>query len=388
MVATDVLPTTVRESVRAWRAGFDLPASERALLELSLSLDDSDSTRPRARLFDVPIQLDGRTVKMHTIELLASSSVDDRKEAIVLLPGFGASLGFFDQVLAGLHAYTSRYRVFAIDWPGTGRSSMVAEPHGRRGKAQHAQEIEDWFADSLEQWRIEMQLDRLVLVAHSLGGSVTPNRSKPDNRSYHAIAYALRYGTVKGMVLVSPAGLTSRESPIAFDGQRFVPPDGPPRTVQEKGLAFDLVHALWHATGLTPAHLLRWSLVKPIAPLLVSKFVKARFENDEARMVARYHYAYATIAQGAGSSLSISGLLNARGAPILPLLPRMQPLVDRPIPLAFLRGSLDWLPTLNTEVAQRMGATYRELPDVGHCPHLEAPAQFMIALHSELARFM
>lgn len=54
---------------------------------------------------------------------------------------------------------------------------------------------EHFFISSLEAWRAEMGIERMVLVGHSLGG-------------YLSAAYTVRYPErVSGLVLVSPAGV-------------------------------------------------------------------------------------------------------------------------------------------------------------------------------------
>ena len=183
---------------------------------------------------------------------------------------------------------------------------------------------------------------------------------------YHSIGYALRYPQrVRGLILVSPAGLTSRENPIDWTGSRFEPPTGPPRTLEDKGLAYDLLHFVWRQLNVTPLHVVRWPIVKPITPLLVARFMRDRFpKSNQVRQDARYRYAYALCAQPAGSTFSLTQLLGPGAVPVLPLLPRMGPLAGK-VSMSLIRGTEDWLPSINAEVAGRLGATYRELPGAG-----------------------
>jgi cardiolipin-specific phospholipase len=56
-------------------------------------------------------------------------------------------------------------------------------------------EAESFFVDSLEQWRIQMGLEKMTLIGHSLG-------------AYFSVVYALRHPTrVTKLVLLSPAGV-------------------------------------------------------------------------------------------------------------------------------------------------------------------------------------
>ena len=56
------------------------------------------------------------------------------------------------------------FRLFALDWLGTGLSGRPPFPSEGR------QAAEDFFVESLEKWRGKMGLDKFVLLGHSLGG--------------------------------------------------------------------------------------------------------------------------------------------------------------------------------------------------------------------------
>lgn len=81
-----------------------------------------------------------------------------------------------------------------MDWLGTGLSGR---PEFR---AQGRQEAEDFFVESLDKWRIEMGLEKFILLGHSIGG-------------YLSACYALKHPEV-GMVADSPG----RDLKRTFDG--------------------------------------------------------------------------------------------------------------------------------------------------------------------------
>ena len=61
--------------------------------------------------------------------------------------------------------------------------------------AGRVKETEDFFVESLEEWREKMNLEKMTLVGHSLGG-------------YLSAIYALRYPQrVERLILLSPAGV-------------------------------------------------------------------------------------------------------------------------------------------------------------------------------------
>jgi len=117
----------------------------------------------------------------------------------VVLHGYGAGLGFFTLNFPALANWAMRRSapVYAVDWLGMGRSARV--PFKVKSKlgdtAGRVKETEDFFVESLEEWREKMSLEKMTLVGHSLGG-------------YFSAVYALRYPQrVERLILLSPAGV-------------------------------------------------------------------------------------------------------------------------------------------------------------------------------------
>jgi pimeloyl-ACP methyl ester carboxylesterase len=102
---------------------------------------------------------------------------------LVLLHGFGAGLAFW---ASNLKELAEHHKVYAMDLPGFGRSSRMPFKEGS------AEDAEEYFIKSIEQWRREMQLETFSLLGHSFGG-------------YLASAYALRYPqNIEHLILADP----------------------------------------------------------------------------------------------------------------------------------------------------------------------------------------
>ena len=101
------------------------------------------------------------TLHMHNPR--ARSSI--RQSPLVLLHGFGAGVGFW---LLNLDALAEKHEhVYAIDLLGCGRSSRP------RFRARSSAEAEQFFVDALERWRIELKINRMILL-----GRVRPSSSE------------------------------------------------------------------------------------------------------------------------------------------------------------------------------------------------------------------
>ena len=127
------------------------------------------------------------------------SSSSSQYPPTVILPGYGAGIGFFYLNIPALGTWAARHRspVYAVDWLGMGRSARVpfhvnAKREDIPGRVDQA---ERFFTDALEEWRIKQGIEKMALVGHSLGG-------------YLSVAYALRHPTrVSKLILLSPAGV-------------------------------------------------------------------------------------------------------------------------------------------------------------------------------------
>lgn len=169
------------------------------------------SSEPRqAQLIDVPVG-SGNHIHELYIENDSSLAADDpRAKHIVIVHGFGASLGFFFRNFEGMSKIPGA-KLHFLDLLGFGLSSRPKFPkfNPKVSKSKDLEVCEGFFIDPLEAWRQQRKVELLVLIGHSLGG-------------YLSFAYSLKYPDhLEKLILVSPVGVErsvhSAEANVAED---------------------------------------------------------------------------------------------------------------------------------------------------------------------------
>uniref|UniRef100_A0A0C9REI2 ABHD4 protein n=1 Tax=Fopius arisanus TaxID=64838 RepID=A0A0C9REI2_9HYME len=126
----------------------------------------------------------GTADKIWTIAL----NEDAPNTPIVLLHGLGAGVALW---CLNLDSLSTERPVYAMDLLGFGRSS-------RPTFSNEAKEAETQLVRSVEEWRREMQLEKFVLLGHSMGG-------------FLAASYAINYPErVKHLILADPWGFPEK----------------------------------------------------------------------------------------------------------------------------------------------------------------------------------
>ncbi|XP_019579666.1 1-acylglycerol-3-phosphate O-acyltransferase ABHD5 isoform X1 [Rhinolophus sinicus] len=169
------------------------------------------------------------------------------KTPLVLLHGFGGGLGLWALNFGDL--CTNR-PVYAFDLLGFGRSS-------RPRFDSDAEEVENQFVESIEEWRCALGLDKVILLGHNLGG-------------FLAAAYSLKYPSrVNHLILVEPWGFPER--PDLADQDRPIPV-----WIRALGAALTPFNPL---AGLRIAGPFGLSLVQRLRPDFKRKY-SSMFEDD------------------------------------------------------------------------------------------------------------
>lgn len=273
---------------------------------------------------------------------------------LVFIPGYAAGTGFLFRIFEGL---TAGWRVFAVDPLGTGVS---ARP---KFKAQNMEEAESFFIDGIEKWREKKNLDRFILVGHSLGG-------------YLSTVYALRHPErVQHLVLICPAGVTAKPDD-------WKPPESVQNPYTFRGMLYRLARFAW-MSNTTPGAVIRFS--GPLGPGLVERYVRRRFTTghhlNEQEIQAFHTYMYGILAAKGSGEFALRHILEPFAFPKQPLEKRMDSLN---VPVTFIYGDRDWMdPKGAVNAIGRIKANRSKLCDSdlqilvtkasGHFPFLDQP---------------
>lgn len=389
---------------------------------------------------------------IHTLEvgdptIVPGTAEWDAEPKVCVLHGYGAGSAFFFQNTKALAqaampsfdgSTTVSNRLFALDWLGMGRSARVPfrpksdlledeesvpsrATDGNGGKQwapgtpdllnrRRVHAAEDFFLDSFEAWRRTMQIERLVLVGHSLG-------------AYLSLAYTLKYPErVDRLVLVSPAAIgistfltCSGESlficmlltshPFCSDPATITPadksyPHGADGNGSEtnrggqtrQGLLRKVATFLWER-NLSPFSIVRGSLFA--GPKLVSTYTLRRFGHLPAEELNAMHvYAHGIFVAPGSSEYALNFLLAPGAWARWPAISRVQQALSglpaatqqrtiKDVPISLIYGSDDWMNPASgqslVELLRSNGAPKASIyvvPKAGHNVFLDAPTHF------------
>ncbi|KAJ7047611.1 alpha/beta-hydrolase [Mycena alexandri] len=354
------IPTTFSTSLRSWWATNDKGSAvaERRLFHrlpffraetVGKGLNDSPVVASSSL-----VMLDKPKHFLNTLAITSTKPASDAPPPVVLLPGYGAGIGFFFPNLSALAQWAGRRgsSVYAVDWLGMGRSARVPFTIKSQKKdiPGRVREAESFFIDSLEAWRTKMQLEKMTLIGHSLGG-------------YLSVAYALKYpDRVNKLILLSPAGVPRDPNQTTAPEREITdnPPDSGASSTKSAEPAtkrrVDEIH-VEQAAAKPPRNRTRqlfmylweegWSPFQVVrstyfwAPMIIGKYSSRRFSGlteEETRNMHSY-IQHITLSKGSGE-YCISHILAPGAHARMPLVDRIAALK---IPVTFVYGDHDWM---------------------------------------------
>ncbi|XP_070574975.1 (Lyso)-N-acylphosphatidylethanolamine lipase-like [Ptychodera flava] len=295
----------------------------------------------------VKTRYEGRFVPCNTgqsrLWTLMFNSKHPSRMPFVFVHGFGAGVGLWAQNIDPL----CQQRPFcAFDLLGFGRSS-------RTKFSKSAVLAEQQFVESMEQWRNQLKLDKMILVGHSFGG-------------YLVSSYAMKYPDhVQHLVLVDPWGFP--EKPDNFES-RF------PVWVRAIGTVIMTVTGTILSVVRT-AGPYGPDLIKKGRPDLQGKFSEL-FDDDTIT-----NYIYHCNAQDPSGEKAFKTLMSSWGFAKRPMIHRIHE-VRQDIPITFIYGAKTYsiidssMGRKTQEIRQGSYVKVHMIENAGHHVYADQPKQF------------
>ncbi|KAK9474877.1 Alpha/Beta hydrolase protein [Dipodascopsis tothii] len=381
-----VFPLSYREAISQWWGGATLEESERAVLSFLPFFPESDGVR-QATSSMVPLARKGHELNEFRIERVGEAVEND----LVILHGYGAGLGFFYRNFDELSSVKG-WRLHALDLLGYGRSTRPRFSVRAKGDRERVYEAENWFVDSLEEWRVKRNIDQFTLMAHSMGG-------------YLGVAYARKYPErLKKLILVSPVGVP--EDPWG-SGSAAITPHDPPTALQQEFTASQ-ESTTQHAARPQPPpkrplpawfvflwerHVSPFSVIRlagPLGPRLVSGWTQRRFSKlSTAEFEALHSYTYNIFNARGSGEYALPYLLAPGAYARFPLINRLDKLR---CPTLWMYGENDWMDVSAGKAAvqklrsQGKDADIAVVEAAGHHLYLDNPTAFNEIIVDEMRK--
>lgn len=352
------------------------------------------------------------TTFIHEIHLVNSTDTSLPRKEVVVIHGYMAASAYFVKNLEQMVMAYGNLLIHVLDMPGFGNSARPTFPRELLvdigSRVEHIRQIldvENWFIDKFEAWRIKRNIAKFRLVAHSMGG-------------YLLSCYLMKYNTdhrVEHFVNVSPMGTElSLESLINHKDLQFNHHAGGD-PLQEIFQEFheenhpDL-EKLWERLGrpkfpknlilrkVWQWHLLPFQLLQHLGPLyskILSYWLFQRFKNlkandqlvgDNTPMILKLHnYSFSIFNQYQGlGELAITKLINHEILARVPLCDRgfMEYIHDHDVKTLWMYGDKDWMNFQGGQYCvdklRQLGghAEFHIVPDAGHHIYLDNPRAF------------
>ncbi|XP_044740150.1 (Lyso)-N-acylphosphatidylethanolamine lipase isoform X2 [Chrysoperla carnea] len=262
---------------------------------------------------------------------------------LVLLHGLGAGVALW---CMNLDAFASTRPVYAIDLLGFGRSS-------RPNFSTDGMEAEQQFVQSVEEWRREMKLDKIILLGHSMGG-------------FLAASYAINHPDhTKHLILADPWGFPER--PLDVERKSSVP-----LWVRAIAFAVQPLNPLWAVRFVGPFG--QW-IIEKTRPDLIKKFSPILQEEDN--LITQY--IYQCNSQSPTGESAFHAMMSGFGWAKHPMVKRIDKLRED-IPITLIYGARSWVDNSAGEIikSKRINSyvNIQVITGAGHHVYADRPEVF------------
>lgn len=288
---------------RSWLGGWFrwVPTSMAALQSAEKRVLSYMKTFYTGRYVDIGNHVGNKENRIWTIFL----NEQNQNTPLVLVHGFASGVALW---VLNLDSFCKNRPVYAFDVLGFGRSS-------RPTFSSDSQEAEKQLVNSIEEWRQQMNLDKFILLGHSMGG-------------FLAASYSLRYPErVKHLILADPWGFP--ESP---SNQQLSQ-----RPMWLKAIA-TVLQPFNPLAGLRAAGPWGPRLVEKLRPDIKQKFAVVTEDDREAIP----NYIYHCNAQVPSGEAAFKAMTANFGWAKWPMSTRLEEL-STDVPVTFLYGSRSWI---------------------------------------------
>lgn len=334
---------TSRESGGPTKAPAEGAVLEKKIMEYAGLSEGRDF-----KIYDVMLPKTGGHI--HTIEAGWGN-----QQVAVLVHGYGATGAFYYKMIAKLK---KEFHVYAIDMFGFGQSSRP------KIKSYEFEKCCQFFVDPIEEWRISLQINDFVLVAHSLGAYIMTQYVR------------IKRPPIKMLYLVSPAGMTLKSVEEIKD-----------RMAQYvsgfKMLTLKLSFFLMEDLKVSPFHLMFVNKQKALENYFRNE--RMGMSDDEALLFVEYYKAVLDLPACGETALGtflFYGCYSQR-----PLYETLQKLRDDICDVRIFYGDADWMDfehAIEKNRSRRMQFDLQIVPNAGHQIILQNPAFLCRVMSNDL----
>ncbi|CAH2350822.1 cardiolipin-specific deacylase 1, mitochondrial [[Candida] railenensis] len=353
---------------------------------------------------------------------------DDQVLDLVVVHGYMAASGYFLKNYEQLLRSTPGIRIHALDLLGFGNSSrpkfpqeLLTTPEDHEAQIKQTLEVENWFIDRIEEWRVKRGIKKFKLIAHSMG-------------AYLMSCYLMKYNngkekSVHEFLAVSPMGTEPNYQSLindskyqfnhhAIGGDPFKELTARQKNItggsQEDSTSNGKLSQIWKDLGapkFPKVYVLRklweWNkspfqalqLFGPFYSKLLSYWSFQRFANlvgnedeatkdtDNTDLILKLHYYSFSIFnqfQGSGE-LAITKLINHEILAKLPLADRglVEYLASNNVKTMWMYGDRDWMNSnggkyVHDKISKLKSgiSEFQVIKGAGHHIYLDNPEEF------------